>query len=133
MGEPSRRHQTEGPPPEYVQQHQQQPTDASRTVVVSCIEMGPRPMYNSATMERRHRSATEQQRSGTEPTQPVQPQDVALLLRPSRLLSFSRTMSLGDAAATGDACMNRRHSRSVEDLVLTIDKESSSGNNQSVI
>lgn len=100
----------DGPPPDYHDNIAE-----SRNETVSCIEMGPRPMFNSATMERRRIPNPDQTNS-----QPVQPQDVALLLRPSRLMSFSRTMSLGDAVITDNMLRNstRRHSRSVENLVL---------------
>lgn len=135
LGEPSRRRH-EAPPPDYHHQNRQQSAQNAdrRTVTVSCIEMGPRPMYNSSTMERRHRSSnaptTAQQSS-----QPVQPQDVALLLRPGRLLPpyNQRTMSLGDAGIQREDSINRRHSRSVENLILTTDKDTVAGNNQSVI
>lgn len=112
--------------------------------------MGPRPMYNSSTMERRHRSTGStgigvggggvgggvlSPNSVQNAALPIQPQDVALLLRPGRLLPYNqRTMSLGDAGIQRDAHDERRHSRSVEDLILTIDKDAvAAGNNQSVI
>lgn len=99
----------EGPPPEY--------TDSQNDRnALSCIEIGPRPLYNSATMERRRSLNTEQ-------PPPVHPQDVALLLRPSRLLTFNRTMSLGDAVVDNVLRNStRRHSRSVENLVLNAEQ-----------
>lgn len=104
----------DGPPPDY-HDHTIDP----RGGTVSCIEMGPRPMYNSATMERR-RIPAETPAVQTSPSQPIQPQDVALLLRPSRLMTFSRTMSLGENVLTDNVLRGstRRHSRSVENLVL---------------
>lgn len=101
----------DGPPPDY------QDNSASRNETVSCIEMGPRPMFNSATMERRRLA---NQLVDQAANQPVQPQDVALLLRPSRLMTFSRTMSLGEAVIGENILRSstRRHSRSVENLVL---------------
>lgn len=101
----------EGPPPEYA--------DSERNAL-SCIEIGPRPLYNSATMERRRSLNTEQPLNAQ---QSVHPQDVALLLRPSRLLTFSRTMSLGDAVVDNVLRNSmRRHSRSVENLVLNAEQ-----------
>lgn len=92
------------PPPEYTD-----PQDTRNTI--SCIEMGPRPLYNSATMGRRRSMNTELPNQAA-----LAPQDVALVLRPSRLLSFTRTASLGDNILRNS--ISRRHSRSAENLVL---------------
>lgn len=103
----------EGPPPEYNDSQNERNA-------LSCIEIGPRPLYNSATMERRRSLNTEQPPNAP---QAVHPQDVALLLRPSRLLTFNRTMSLGDAVVDNVLRNSmRRHSRSVENLVLNAEQ-----------
>lgn len=104
----------EGPPPEYADSQNERNA-------LSCIEIGPRPLYNSATMERRRSLNASEQPPNTQ--QSVHPQDVALLLRPSRLLTFNRTMSLGDAVVDNVLRNStRRHSRSVENLVLNAEQ-----------
>lgn len=73
-------------------------------------------------MERRRSLNVSEQPPNTQLT-PVHPQDVALLLRPSRLLTFNRTMSLGDAVVDNVLRnSSRRHSRSVENLVLNAEQ-----------
>ncbi|XP_063696615.1 sodium-dependent transporter bedraggled [Culicoides brevitarsis] len=104
----------EGPPPEYADSQNERNA-------LSCIEIGPRPLYNSSTMERRR--SLNNNVASTEQTPSVHPQDVALLLRPSRLLAFNRTMSLGDAVVDNVLRNStRRHSRSVENLVLNAEQ-----------
>lgn len=87
-------------------------TDNIRNTIAS-IEMGPRILYNSETQGRR-RSVNSESNS-----QSLTASDVAQFLRPSRNVSFNRASSLGgNVDQMVRSSLNRRHSRSVENLVL---------------